>query len=579
MDFLSVGLRSIRAVPTPEIRRRDADACPGALRLHAAADGPLARVRLPGGMLTGTQLTVLRELAETWGDGHVELTSRANVQLRALKTAPAAGLAARLWAAGLLPSQTHELVRNIAASPFAEPPARALVDDLDRALCADPELAALPGRFLFAVDDGPGDVAAAADVAAVALAPRSVSATASPASPALPPPGTPPCPSVLPPGTPPSPALPPPGTPPSTSLPPPDTPPSTSEFPPDTPPSGVFSGAGEAESAADGAGAGDGFAIVFAGVDVGLRVSQDRVVAALLAAAHGFLDERAASDEAAAWRLCELTDGPARVASRTASVPGIRLDATATPGTQPDTATTPGTQPDPATTPGTQPDPATTPGTQPDPATTPGTQPDAGPTARIRPGTGTTSRLAAAGVGLRASAGIVDQMNGREAVSALVRLGRLDRVQMEALEKAELLVVTPWRGVVVPDLTPQAARDWLRRLADAGFEVSAGSRWSGVTACAGQPGCAKALADVRADAASVVSSEVDGQDVVRLPVHWVGCARGCGSPSDPHVRVEATSSGYTVTGVGTTPDPAGADGVTGCGADELAALVASARRT
>jgi len=168
-----VGDRSIRAVT----RRSDTDACPGALRLHAAADGPLARVRLPGGQLTGGQLRVLGDLAERCGDGGLELTSRANVQLRALTSADPAELAARLSAAGLLPSATHETVRNIAAPALAGAPVRALVAELDRRLCADPALAALPGRFLFAI----GEVTLDADVAAIPTDPATTPHPASPA--------------------------------------------------------------------------------------------------------------------------------------------------------------------------------------------------------------------------------------------------------------------------------------------------------------------------------------------------------------------------------------------------------------
>jgi precorrin-3B synthase len=68
------------------------------------------------------------------------------------------------------------------------------------------------------------------------------------------------------------------------------------------------------------------------------------------------------------------------------------------------------------------------------------------------------------------------------------------------------------------------------------------SKWVGVTTCAGRPGCGKALADVRADAEEAARF-VDG-----LPVHWVGCERGCGSPATRHVRVEATRDGYLVDG-------------------------------
>lgn len=148
------------------------DRCPGVLAVHEAADGGLARVRLPGGVLSVSQLQVLTTASVELGDGHLELTSRANVQLRALQPGAPVELSERLYAAGLLPSITHERVRNILASPLSGLDQHSrydvlpLVGELDRLLCATPGLAALPGRFLFALDDGRGDLASAkADVA------------------------------------------------------------------------------------------------------------------------------------------------------------------------------------------------------------------------------------------------------------------------------------------------------------------------------------------------------------------------------------------------------------------------------
>lgn len=153
--------------------RTVADRCPGVLRLIEAADGHLARVRLPGGFVTAEQLRVLARLAGEMGDGRVELTSRGNIQLRALAADAAARLTSELAAAGLLPSLDHDRVRNVLASPLAGldggPDLAPIVRVLDAGLCAQPRLAKLPGRFLFAIDDGRGDVARlGADVVAVA---------------------------------------------------------------------------------------------------------------------------------------------------------------------------------------------------------------------------------------------------------------------------------------------------------------------------------------------------------------------------------------------------------------------------
>jgi len=153
--------RAFRAYRELMVRTRDQDACPGALQVHPAADGALARVRLPGGMITAQQLESLALAATQWASPAMELTSRGNVQIRAITDTEAVTDA--LSASGLLPSATHERVRNIVASPLSgrvgpEADIRAMVGELDDAIQNQPALAGLPGRFLFGIDDGRGDI-------------------------------------------------------------------------------------------------------------------------------------------------------------------------------------------------------------------------------------------------------------------------------------------------------------------------------------------------------------------------------------------------------------------------------------
>ena len=142
------------------------DRCPGVLRPWPAADGALVRVRVPGGQLPTAALAALVAAAEEYGDGTVRVTGRANLQLRALPDEEGmlpAEVVAAIEATGLLPSRTHDLARNVLCSPQTGRAGgvadlRPVVRALDRALCATPSLAALPGRFLFTLDDGRGDV-------------------------------------------------------------------------------------------------------------------------------------------------------------------------------------------------------------------------------------------------------------------------------------------------------------------------------------------------------------------------------------------------------------------------------------
>ncbi|MFD6277336.1 precorrin-3B synthase [Streptomyces sp. NPDC060209] len=389
--------------PGDACARSSGDACPGALRLHRADDGALARIRIPGGVLTPRQAEALGQAAERLGDSELHLTSRGNVQLRGLAPDCGAELAGLLDEAGLLPSRRHERVRNVVASPLSgldglgTTDVRPWLTALDRLLCGSDSATALSGRFLFALDDGRGDVdALGADLTLL--------------------------------------------------------------------------------------GHGDGGALLRIGDgDAVLRVPAADGPRAALIAAEAFLDS---ARDTGAWRVKDLPDGtaaalPAEVVRR------LR---------QADIAVTPARRPRP-------------------PEALP---PVPGPV----PG------------GLHGAA-----------LSVGVPLGRLDPAQWRLLSSAGELRLTPWRGVVVTGIGSDRAGSLLSGLTRAGLITGPDSPWAGVGACIGQPGCAKSLADVRAEAGAAVGP------AGRLPVYWSGCERRCGHPRGEWIDVVATPDGHRISHV------------------------------
>ncbi|CAJ0858433.1 precorrin-3B synthase [freshwater sediment metagenome] len=143
--------------PTPEIKGW----CPGAFAPMQSNDGLLIRAKVIGSRVSSEQLAALAAIAEDCGNGLVDLSQRAQLQLRGVSEATLSGALARLDAAGLLPRNANaERVTNIVAAPLAgldrtaSFDANSLAKELAQALQADVLLRALPAKFLFVIDDG-----------------------------------------------------------------------------------------------------------------------------------------------------------------------------------------------------------------------------------------------------------------------------------------------------------------------------------------------------------------------------------------------------------------------------------------
>jgi precorrin-3B synthase len=130
--------------------------CPGALRPMQSGDGLVVRIRPPLGHLTARQAQAIATAAETHGNGIIDLSARANLQLRGVTEASHPRLIDDLRAQGLIdPDIETESLRNLIVTPFRDAATAALAATLTAALARMP---GLPGKFGFALDTGPRPV-------------------------------------------------------------------------------------------------------------------------------------------------------------------------------------------------------------------------------------------------------------------------------------------------------------------------------------------------------------------------------------------------------------------------------------
>jgi precorrin-3B synthase len=148
--------------------------CPGVLRPMQSGDGLIARVRPWCGALGLDEARGLADAAQRFGNGHIDFTRRANLQIRGLSDASVHGLQDAMQRLGLVDRDAEvEAGRNIMVAPLAglasdEVDVRPIARTLADFLAGDAALYALPSKFGFLVDGG-GSVSIACERTDIAL--------------------------------------------------------------------------------------------------------------------------------------------------------------------------------------------------------------------------------------------------------------------------------------------------------------------------------------------------------------------------------------------------------------------------
>ncbi len=134
--------------------------CPSLFNATTAQDGILSRIRLPAGLITSTQCEVLVQVVNQSGNGEIQITNRANLQIRTSQALPEEVLL-DFQDYGLASStESTDGLRNMMVSPSAGIDAHAKINTIPLVkawnfyLLQHPELAILSNKFSICFDGG-----------------------------------------------------------------------------------------------------------------------------------------------------------------------------------------------------------------------------------------------------------------------------------------------------------------------------------------------------------------------------------------------------------------------------------------
>jgi ferredoxin-nitrite reductase len=135
--------------------------CPDIYHPAVARDGLLTRLRIPGGMLNAAHCIAIEQLLTATGLDYIQVTNRANLQLRALTENLDQEVLTALTDCGLAAHDTAvDGIRNIMLSPTTGIDAQELIDvrplanDWHQYLTDHPELGILSTKFSVGFDGG-----------------------------------------------------------------------------------------------------------------------------------------------------------------------------------------------------------------------------------------------------------------------------------------------------------------------------------------------------------------------------------------------------------------------------------------
>ncbi len=135
--------------------------CPGLFYATPAQDGILSRIRIPGGIINSKQCQAIADIADKYGGGYIDVTNRANLQIREIRQGIKPEVLQQLQNLGLGSNNSGvDQIRNIMTSPTAGIDPQELIDtrpfvqNWDNYITQHSTLSGLSAKFSVCFDGG-----------------------------------------------------------------------------------------------------------------------------------------------------------------------------------------------------------------------------------------------------------------------------------------------------------------------------------------------------------------------------------------------------------------------------------------